>query len=101
MTIMSKSAAMRASLDNLIDLRYQGVARGVGAAPITGRIHLADMVVGSTSMVCSFTVIEDSDIELILGLDMLLKHECHIDLKSHVLTVADTVVPFLPERDIL
>mmetsp|Transcript_48096 Transcript_48096/g.94971 ORF Transcript_48096/g.94971 Transcript_48096/m.94971 type:complete len:136 (-) Transcript_48096:53-460(-) len=101
MTIISRAAAKRAGLESLIDERFQGRAVGVGEAPIVGRIHMTEMEVGDSTLLCSFTVLGgESDIDIILGLDMLMKHECSVNLKDKVLEVANTVVPFLPEKDL-
>eukprot|EP00922_Rhytidocystis_sp_ex-Travisia-forbesii_P049022 GHVS01072990.1.p1 GENE.GHVS01072990.1~~GHVS01072990.1.p1 ORF type:complete len:734 (+),score=130.61 GHVS01072990.1:126-2327(+) len=200
MTIMTKRAATRANIDYLIDHRFHGLAKGVGAAPIIGRIHMAEIslsgkwqgakkegggVKGSqrsysfavdssgggggehrgrehgggvkhiqrqqseqrqqrsstvatsrkshplptrqytsnagkvtnccpseklglaeneedvtVNLFCSFTIMGDQDVDIILGLDMLMKHECVVDLRHHVLNMGDIVVPFLAEKDI-
>eukprot|EP00820_Chromera_velia_P018815 Cvel_27738.t1-p1 / transcript=Cvel_27738.t1 / gene=Cvel_27738 / organism=Chromera_velia_CCMP2878 / gene_product=DNA damage-inducible protein 1, putative / transcript_product=DNA damage-inducible protein 1, putative / location=Cvel_scaffold3512:11743-15605(+) / protein_length=186 / sequence_SO=supercontig / SO=protein_coding / is_pseudo=false len=83
MTIISRAAAKRAGLESLIDERFQGRAVGVGEAPIVGRIHMTEMEVGDSTLLCSFTVLGgESDIDIILGLDMLMKHECSVNLKD-------------------
>lgn len=153
MTIMTETAARKAQIDHLIDTRFHGQARGVGAAPIIGRIHMTNISVSGTqrnysnmsqdgiypnsqnitstskegkkvdeetlpkknhyssssvlcstssevSLLCSFTIMSDQDVDVIVGLDMLMKHECIIDLARHVLKIGDIVVPFLPEKDL-
>eukprot|EP00919_Chromeraceae_sp_WS-2016_P021110 GHVR01050004.1.p1 GENE.GHVR01050004.1~~GHVR01050004.1.p1 ORF type:complete len:295 (-),score=64.82 GHVR01050004.1:97-960(-) len=113
MTIMSESAARKAGLIDLVDRRFRGVAVGVGSAPIIGRIHVTKVKVGGSVLMCSFTILSTTDsnggsssgggtagIDIIIGLDTLMKHECVINLKDSVLQVADTVVPFLQEKDL-
>eukprot|EP00921_Rhytidocystis_pertsovi_P024660 GHVQ01039689.1.p1 GENE.GHVQ01039689.1~~GHVQ01039689.1.p1 ORF type:complete len:770 (+),score=130.20 GHVQ01039689.1:3043-5352(+) len=160
MTIMTERAAKKAHIDHLIDKRFHGLARGVGAAPIIGRIHMTQISVtgalkdterntrapmatrsysfggfkldengakttepaGKCSkeeslysqediqnhggllrkmkLLCSFTIMADQDVDIILGLDMLMKHECVIDLSRHVVVIGCIVVPFLPEKDL-
>eukprot|EP00245_Coleochaete_scutata_P007428 TRINITY_DN22839_c0_g1_i1.p1 TRINITY_DN22839_c0_g1~~TRINITY_DN22839_c0_g1_i1.p1 ORF type:complete len:420 (-),score=96.04 TRINITY_DN22839_c0_g1_i1:511-1770(-) len=102
MTIMSKKCAERTGLLRLIDKRYTGMARGVGSSAIIGKVHLAPLKIGGHFFECSFTILDQNDVEFIFGLDMLRKHQCMIDLKDNVLRVGggEISVPFLAEKDI-
>lgn len=102
MTIISKNCAERCGLLRLLDKRYVGIAKGVGQSEIVGRIHVAHIKIGGKFYMCSFTVLEQSDVEFIFGLDMLRKHQCAIDLKDNVLRVGggEVAVPFLHEKDL-
>ena len=101
-TIMSKDCAERVGIMRLIDRRFQGEARGVGVGKIIGRIHAANLEIGGKFFMCSFTILESSDIDMLFGLDMLRRHQCSIDLHLNALTLntGEIVVPFLSEAEI-
>lgn len=99
-TIMNKECAERCNLLSMVDERFKGVAVGVGTRNTLGKIHLADLKIGSIFIPVSFIILDGGNIEFILGLDILRRHACTINLKDNVLQINDTSVPFLSESDI-
>ena len=101
-TIMSAACATRCGLSRLIDTRFAGIAKGVGTSKILGRIHMHTLRVGEAHLPCTFTVLENDDVDFLFGLDMLKRHQCCIDLKRSVLVLgsAGKEVAFLAEKDL-
>ena len=101
MSILSRRVAEECGMMRLMDGSFSGVARGVGTAPILGRIHLAQLEIENQFLPCSFSIMEQTA-DLILGLDMLKRHQCIINLDKGVLVLSSALVetPFLSEAQI-
>lgn len=101
-TIMSKRCAEKCGIMRLIDNRWAGIAKGVGVQRITGRIHLCQLQIENDFLPSSFTILEEQEMDMLLGLDMLRRHQCCIDLRKNVLLIGTTGTEtnFLGESEI-
>lgn len=101
-TIMSQACAERCAIMRLVDPRWAGVAKGVGVQRIIGRIHLVQIEIEGVFLTSSFSVLEEQPMDMLLGLDMLKRHQCLIDLKRNVLVMGTTgtETPFLGEGEL-
>ena len=98
---MSEECSKRCGIYDLIDKRFAGIARGVGSGKILGKVHMAQLQLGTQFLPCSFTILEGSIGEdMLLGLDMLKRHQISIDLRINALVVNDQTIEFLGESEI-
>lgn len=105
MTVMSSAFVQEIGLMKDVDTRYKGKASGVGTSEIIGKIHACRLKIGGKYWIeCSISVLTSIDIPFLLGLDMLKKHRCAIDLGSHSLKFPGDAgreafeVPFVPDH---
>uniref|UniRef100_T1ISG3 Ubiquitin-like domain-containing protein n=1 Tax=Strigamia maritima TaxID=126957 RepID=T1ISG3_STRMM len=101
-TIMSQSCAERCTIMRLVDTRWAGIAKGVGTQKIIGRVHLCQIQIDEVFLTSSFSILEDQPMDMLLGLDMLRRHQCVIDLQRNVLVIGSTgtVTRFLAESEL-
>jgi len=100
MTIMSQACAERCNIMRLVDTRWAGIAKGVGIQKIIGRVHLCQIQIGPTFLQTSFSILEDQPMDMLLGLDMLKRHQSIIDLESNDLVIGAATTPFLSESEL-
>lgn len=102
MTIMSQQCAERCHIMRLVDRRWEGVAKGVGTQKILGRVHLCQIQIANVFLQSSFSILENQPMDMLLGLDMLKRHQCIIDLRRNRLEIGDEKIftPFLGEADL-
>ena len=65
----------RCGIVRLIDQRWQGMAVGVGKQKIIGRVHMGQMQIENVFLPTSFTILEQQPMDILLGLDMLKRHQ--------------------------
>ena len=101
-TIMSDSCAKGCNLTRLMDTRYKGIAHGIGTSTILGRVHSAPLHIGGHFFPCTFDIMENQAVDLLLGLDMLKRFQCCIDLEKNELRLGSgtgVTVKFLSESE--
>ena len=101
-TIMSQTLCQKCDLFNLCDTRFSGIAKGVGTGRIIGTVHAAQMKIQNKVLMAKITVLENSSIGFIFGLDNMRAHRCTIDLKQNGLIFPDIGVTakFLSDGEI-
>ena len=101
-TIMSQVLCEKCDLFNLCDTRFSGIAKGVGTGRIVGTVHAAQMKIQNKVLMAKITVLENSSIGFIFGLDNMRAHRCTIDLKQNGLVFPDIGVTakFLSDGEI-
>ncbi|CAM9722303.1 unnamed protein product, partial [Phaeothamnion confervicola] len=82
-TVISAACAERCGLSEHIDRRFAGRAIGVGSATILGRIHDVSLRLGTACLPCSLAVIDHSEMDLLVGLDVLRRYRCDISLSNN------------------
>ena len=88
-TFMSKDLCESCGLMNMVDKRFQGIAKGVGSSRIVGVIHAAQIKIMNKMIATKINVIENNEVGLVFGLDSLRAHRCNVDLKTNGLVFPD------------
>ena len=81
-SVMSLSTAKDLGVDFLIDYFCEGQLVGIGTKNMIGKIHYLDIQLDNFNLPCGFTIIDDNDIKIMLGLNSMLSLGCIIDLKN-------------------
>ena len=101
-SIMSFSCAQRCRINSNIDTRYSGKAIGVGSSDIIGRIKSLPMRVGPVSFDGTISILRDSRVDFLIGLDFLKRFNCEISFSENMLKLKiqdrSIRVPLLNER---
>uniref|UniRef100_A0A8C8HEP7 Ubiquitin-like domain-containing protein n=1 Tax=Oncorhynchus tshawytscha TaxID=74940 RepID=A0A8C8HEP7_ONCTS len=98
MTIMSQACAKRCNIMRLVDRRWAGIAKGMFSVSY----KILKVQIEGDFLPCSFSILEDQPMDMLLGLDMLKRHQCSIDLKKNTLLIGTTGTEtrFLPEAEL-
>jgi DNA damage-inducible protein 1 len=84
-TVISKEFAEKANILKNVDQRYKTLIMGVGNQTSFGRIWQIYVEIQNRFFVFSAVVLENFSHDVLLGLDMMKRHRCIIDLPSHKL----------------
>lgn len=100
MTILSEEFCEKVGLTHMLDVKFAGVARGVGSGKILGRVHSVPLQIGSSFFPASVSVIEGDQLKFILGLDMLKRFKANVNLRTNQLEIGEEKAAFLDEKDL-
>lgn len=84
-SVISLPLARQLGIESRIDRTHQGVAQGVGRAKIVGRIRNVLCELGHVEFPMDFMVLDVQDKILLLGLDLMRRYKCIVDLERDVL----------------
>mmetsp|Transcript_37841 Transcript_37841/g.55724 ORF Transcript_37841/g.55724 Transcript_37841/m.55724 type:complete len:286 (+) Transcript_37841:67-924(+) len=101
-SVISLPLARQLGLGSRIDTRERGVAAGVGTASITGKIRNVICYLGEVEFDLDFIVLDVNDRLLLLGLDLLRRYKCIIDLENERLVFGGSggvAVPMMPPSE--
>mgnify|MGYP006413006511 CR=1 FL=1 len=99
-TFLSAECAERCGVMRLVDSRFAGIAKGVGESKILGRVHVYQIKIGQSFFPVSFSILENGGMDMLLGLDMLRRFQCSVDLRANVLRIGEEAIAFLSEGEI-
>ncbi|SIO73400.1 DNA damage-inducible protein 1 [Babesia microti strain RI] len=100
-TVISKKCAEICNISNLIDPRFGGVVHGVGVSKMLGRIHMIEMKINDIFYPISCVVVENSTVDFLLGLDIMRRYKCIIDLPDNSLTIQGNKVYFVNKPKVI
>lgn len=90
LSIISKNLAKKCKLARTIDTNYIiKISCITNTFNTYGKIWLAQINVHTYDIPCTFIVVDNSNIDLILGLDFILNNNCKINFNKKVLNVGD------------
>jgi len=84
-SVMSLSLARQLGMENRIDRRHMGIAAGVGRARIVGKLMGVICELGQVEFALNFAVLDIPDKMLLLGLDLMRKYRCVVNLDKDIL----------------
>lgn len=101
-TIMRREFAERANVMKNVDRRYAITVSGVGSQKALGRIWQLPLEMNGRLFLLSCTVLEDFAHDVLLGLDMMKRHRCVIDLHGFSLSFGTEAftIPFISDHQL-
>ena len=81
------------NLEGILDQKYSGQLTGVGKDRVRGKLHYVEIELPCGIIPCSFTVCENSNIEPILGIDMMQQMGLTLDFKTRSIKINDHLIP--------
>lgn len=82
-TVMSASCAKKCNIYSKINTEKKGKAIGIGSSLILGRTDKLSFRIGPLSFLNKISVLSSSRCDLLIGLDVLKRFNCEINLKEN------------------
>lgn len=80
------------NLEDILDQKYSGELKGVGKDRVMGKLHYVEIELPCGIIPCSFTVCENSNIEPILGIDMMQQMGLMLDFKNRQIKIHEHLI---------
>jgi DNA damage-inducible protein 1 len=97
---VSPTCARECGLEYRIDCHASGTINGMAEATISGKIHLVQLTLGAMEQALPVSLlVADMKLEhmkqVLIGLDVLMRHEATLDLRRQQLCIGESEVPLL------
>lgn len=93
--VLSKKIVKDCGLNDYLDTRYKGVARGIGTSKIEGVIPYLNIKIEDYECPCKFSVLDSENVDIILGQSFMMYYKVKMDFENRTLQISDTKIPMI------
>ena len=88
-SIMSEDCVELCKLQRCVDNRFIGKAIGVGESEIIGKVPQLPVTIGPLGFDAGVAVLKDSNVDFIIGMDILRKLQSEISIKNQIIKLRE------------